>query len=217
MRSGIYGHTSEPQDPLSRYTFSQLSLLARMTENVPKDVSDSIRYQGKAIEESAWIPEFLADQETGVLGLVDDDTPHLVTQLFVYDPEVSAIFLHGAQAGRAHDLVKNGEQPRATFTTSEKGRYIPADEPVNFTVEYSSVVAYGSIDFLTSREKKRRVLEQFMEKFAPQLTAGEDYEQMSEESIDRTAVYRLDIESWSGKKGWKNPDYPGAYNLDSIQ
>ncbi len=31
-----------------------------------------------------------------------------------------------------------------------------------------------------------------MAKFAPHLTVGEDYEEMSEESIDRTAVYRLD-------------------------
>lgn len=187
-----------------------------MTEDAPEDISDSIRYQGKAIDDPAWIPEFLADRETGVLGLVDEDTPHLVTQLFVYDSAVSSIFLHGARAGRAHDLVESGEQTRASFTTSEKGRYVPADEPVNFTVEYSSVVAYGSIDLLTGREEKRRVLEQFMEKFAPQLTAGEDYEQMSEESIDRTAVYRLDVESWSGKKGWKDPDHPDAYDLESV-
>ena len=186
-----------------------------MTKNTPRDVSDSIRYRGKAIDDPTWIPEFLADRETGVLGLVDDDTPHLVTQLFVYDPEVSDIFLHGAQAGRAHDIVENSQQPRACFTTSEKGRYVPADEPVNFTVEYSSVVAYGPIDLLADRREKRRVLEQFMEKFAPQLTAGEDYEQMSGESIDRTAVYRLDVESWSGKKGWT--DDPDAYDLDSIR
>ncbi len=188
-----------------------------MAEHTPEDISDSIRYHGKAIDDPAWIPEFLDDQEVGVLGLVDDDTPHLVTQLFVYDAEAGCIFLHGARAGRAHDLVKNDEQPRASFTTSEKGRYIPADEPVNFTVEYSSVVAYGSIDFLTGREEKRGVLEQFMEKFAPQLTAGEDYEQMSEESIDRTAVYRLDVDSWSGKKGWKEPSHPDAYDLDAVQ
>ncbi|WP_331234176.1 pyridoxamine 5'-phosphate oxidase family protein [Natronorarus salvus] len=188
-----------------------------MTEHTPKDVSDSIRYQGKAIDDPAWIPAFLASQETGVLGLVDGDTPHLVTQLFVYDSEVNAIFLHGAQAGRAHDLIETGGEPRASFTTSEKGRYIPADEPVNFTVEYSSVVAYGSIGFVTGRKEKRRVLERFMEKFAPQLTAGEDYEEISEESVARTAVYRLDVNSWSGKEGWKDPDHPGAYDLDSIR
>lgn len=187
-----------------------------MAERTPADVSDSIRYQGKAIDDPAWIPEFLAGQETGVLGLVDGETPHLVTQLFVYDPEVGAIYLHGAQGGRAHDLVEGGDRPKATFTTSEKGRYVPADEPVNFTVEYSSVVAYGTVDFLTERAEKRRILERFMGKFAPQLTPGEDYEEMTEESIDRTAVYRLQVDSWSGKKGWKDDDHPDAYDLDAA-
>ena len=188
-----------------------------MTENTPKNVTDSIRYQGKAIDDPAWIPEFLAGQETGVLGLIDDDTPHLVTQLFVYNQEKGVIYLHSAQAGRAHDLVESGDQPRATFTTSQKGRYIPADEPVNFTVEYSSVVAYGTIELLAGSEGKRAVLEQFMEKFAPQLTEGEDYERIARESIDRTAVYCLDVKSWSGKEGWKDSDHPAAYSLDSTQ
>lgn len=187
-----------------------------MDESSPEDVSDSIRFQGKAVNDSDWILEFLADQETGVLGLVDDETPHLVTQLFVYDDDEGAIFVHGAQAGRAYGLVEDGDRLRASFTTSEKGRYIPADEPVNFTVEYSSVVAYGTIDLLTDEAEKRDVLGKFMRKFAPQLTKGEDYKEMTDESVGRTAVYRLDVESWSGKKGWKDPDRPGAYDLQEV-
>ncbi|WP_276248992.1 pyridoxamine 5'-phosphate oxidase family protein [Haladaptatus sp. YSMS36] len=154
-----------------------------MNENSPENVADSIRYQGKAVEDESWIREFLTGQETGVLGLVDDDTPHLVTQLFVYDDEAHAIFLHGARAGRAHDLVAEGDRPRASFTTSEHGRYIPADEPVNFTVEYSSVVAYGCISLLSAADEKQAVLEKVMAKYAPQLTPGEDYQPMSDESI----------------------------------
>ncbi|SEH42588.1 hypothetical protein SAMN05192561_101923 [Halopenitus malekzadehii] len=187
-----------------------------MSERTPEDVSDSIRYQGKAIDDSEWIPRFLADQETGVLGLVADDDPHLVTQLFVYDAAAGAIFLHGAQAGRAHDLVTTSTQPRASFTTSEQGRYVPADQPVNFTVEYSSVVANGSIDVLSDREEKRRVLELFMEKFAPHLTSGEEYDPIAAESIDRTAVYRLDVETWSGKSGWADADRSDTYDLDAV-
>ena len=188
-----------------------------MRESVPKVDSDSIRYRGKAVDDSAWIVEFLAGQETGVLGLVDEDEPHLVTQLFVYDEDDGAIYVHGARAGRTHDVVEREGSLRACFTTSESGRYIPADEPVNFTVEYASVVAYGEVDLLEGRAEKRRVLEAFMEKFAPHLTPGEDYEEMSEESIDRTAVYRLDVERWSGKEGEKPPEYPGAYDLDAVR
>jgi hypothetical protein len=188
-----------------------------MDEHAPEMVSDSIRYAGKAVDDPEWIVEFLADQKSGVLGLVDDGSPHLVTQLFVYDDEAGAIYVHGASDGRAHGIVERAGSAPACFTTSEMGRFVPAAEPVNFTVEYASVVAYGTIDLLEARADKRRVLERFMSKFAPQLTAGEDYEEMSEASIDRTAVYRLDVERWSGKRGEKSPDHPTAYDLDAVR
>jgi hypothetical protein len=188
-----------------------------MDEHAPEMVSDSIRYAGKAVDDPEWIVDFLADQESGVLGLVDDGSPHLVTQLFVYDEEAGAIYVHGASDGRAHGIVERAGSAPACFTTSEMGRFVPAAEPVNFTVEYASVVAYGTIGLVGRRDDKRRVLERFMSKFAPQLTAGEDYEEMSEASIDRTAVYRLDVERWSGKRGEKPPDHPTAYDLDAVR
>ncbi len=188
-----------------------------MRENGPEIDSGSIRYQGKAVDDREWIVEFLSQQQTGVLGLVDGEEPHLVTQLFVYDDEEGAIFVHGAQAGRAHDIVSASKGARACFTTSESGRYIPADEPVNFTVEYASVVAYGIVGFVEERSAKRSILERFMAKFAPHLTPGEEYEEMSVESVDRTAVYRLDVERMSAKQGEKEPEYPGAYDLDAVR
>ena len=188
-----------------------------MDENAPEVVSDSIRYAGKAVDDPEWIVDFLADRKSGVLGLVDEGSPHLVTQLFVYDEEAGAIYVHGASDGRAHGIVERAGSAPACFTTSEMGRFVPAAEPVNFTVEYASVVAYGTIGLVGGRDDKRRVLERFMSKFAPQLTAGEDYEEVSEESIDRTAVYRLDVERWSGKRGEKPPDHPTAYDLDAVR
>lgn len=188
-----------------------------MEENTPEVASDAVRYRGKAVDDPEWIEGFLAERTSGVLGLVDDDAPHLVTQLFVYAEDDGAIYVHGARDGRVHGIVERAGTPRACFTTSEMGRFVPADEPVNFTVEYASVVAYGTVRLLEGRERKRRVLERFMAKFAPHLRAGEDYEEMTDESVDRTAVYRLDVEAWSGKRGEKPPDYPGAYDLNAVR
>ena len=188
-----------------------------MDEREPELVSDSIRYAGKAVDDPEWIVDFLAERTSGVLGLVDDGEPHLLTQLFVYDEEEGAIYVHGASDGRAYGIVERSGSAPACFTTSEMGRFVPAAEPVNFTVEYASVVAYGSIGLVEGRDDKQQVLERFMSKFAPQLTPGEDYAEMSEESIDRTAVYRLDVESWSGKRGEKSPDHPTAYDLDAVR
>lgn len=187
-----------------------------MDEETPRIVSDSIRYRDKAVFDREWIVEFLASQETGVLGLVDDGDPYLVTRLFVHVDDESAIYLHGANAGRTHDIVAEHDGVRGCFTTSRTGRFVPADEPVSFTVEYESVVADGHVSLLEDVAAKRRVLERFMRKFAPQLSPDEDYEVMSEDSVDPTAIYRFDVETWSAKRGEK-PDHPGAYDLDSVR
>ncbi len=183
----------------------------------PRLDSDAIRYAGKAVDDEEWIVDFLNEQETGVIALANEGTPHPVTQLFVYDDREGAIFVHGARDGRAYGIVDGDGESRASFTTSRMGRYVPADEPVNFTVEYASVVAYGSVSLLDGAGEKRRVLERFMSKFAPHLTPGEEYAEISEESIDRTAVYRLDVERWSAKRGEKPPDQPGAYELEDVR
>ncbi|WP_290810726.1 pyridoxamine 5'-phosphate oxidase family protein [Halovivax sp.] len=188
-----------------------------MSEDSPRIVSDEIRYQGLAVDDREWMLEFLADQESGVLGLVDEGSPHLVTQLFVYDDRDGAIYLHGAQGGRSYDIVdREGEVP-ACFTTSRMGRFVPADRPVDFTVEYASVVAYGTVEVSNDFAEKHRVLGRFMEKFAPHLSPGKDYDEMSDESIDRTAVYRFGVDSWSAKKGEEPPDHPDAYELESVR
>lgn len=186
-------------------------------EELPRVVSDEIRYQAKAVTDAEWISGFLAEQPTGVLGVVDGDGPHLVTQLFVHDEPAGAVYLHGAQAGRVYEVVAASQPAPACFTTSWMGRFIPAPNPVNFTVEYRSVVAYGTIGLVTDPAAKRGVLELFMEKFAPHLHPGVDYEPIATESIDRTAVYEFAVESWSGKEGLKDPDHPGAYTLPEAE
>lgn len=187
-----------------------------MSETPPELRSDEIRYSPKAVDDEEWIESFLSRRPKGVLGLVDDGSPYVVTQLYVYDPEEKAVFVHGANTGRTKDVVSAGgdEGAEACFTVSEMGRLIPAEKPVDFTVEYASVDVFGQVSLVEDAADKRDVLERFMEKFAAPLEAGVDYLEMSEDSIDRTSVYRLDVEGWSAKEGMKDPDHPGAYEYD---
>ena len=85
----------------------------------------------------------------------------------------------------------------------------------DFDVEYESVVVFGTIRVVTDTGRKRRALELLMEQFAPDLTPGEDYEPIADASIERTSVYRIDIEGWSGKRNDKPEDFPGAYDYDA--
>ncbi len=39
---------------------------------------------------------------------------------------------------------------------------------------------------------------------------------MTDEELTRTAVYRIEIETWSGKQKEVAADFPGAYELPSL-
>jgi len=175
-----------------------------------------VRLAGRAVDDDEWIEAFVDRQPMGALGLVDEGSPYVVNQLFVYDDAVGAIYLHGAATGRTRRIVEAGDPAEASLAISEMGQLLPAEMPVDFDVEYASVVAFGDIHLVEGAERKRAALESLMEKFAPQLTAGADYEPIADASIDRTSVYRLDVEGWSGKRN--EPDsFPGAYDYDAVR
>lgn len=183
----------------------------------PRNLSDEVSYRPKAADDVDWMTSFLADQPTGVLGLSDDGAPYVVTQLFVYDDTEHAISLHGASAGRTRDVIERDGTTEAAFTVSEMGRFIPHEVPMEFTVEYASVDVFGPHHLLAEDTEKRHALERFLADFAPHLDEGEDYERISQQTMDITSVYRLDVEEWSGKRGEKAPDHPGAYELDEVR
>lgn len=188
-----------------------------MTGQPPENRSGTIRYEPRAVDDDDWIERFLADQPMGVVGLVDDGSPYLVNQLFVYDPGEQAVFFHGAHAGKTRSIVEVEDPPDVCLTVSRMGRLLPAEKPVDFDVEYESVVVYGTIDLVETPAAKRKALEQIMEKFAPQLAPGEDYHRIADASIERTSVYRIDVTGWSGKRNEFDPDFPGAYDYDAVR
>ncbi|GMR14365.1 MAG: hypothetical protein BMS9Abin29_2618 [Gemmatimonadota bacterium] len=55
-----------------------------------------------------------------------------------------------------------------------------------------------------------------LDKYAPHLRPGPDYRPISPQEMKRTAVYRIDIDSWSGKEKFVDSDFPGAYELPDL-
>ncbi len=76
------------------------------------------------------------------------------------------------------------------------------------------MTVFGDIEMVEDGEEAKRVLQLLMDKYAPHLVAGEDYRPPVDEELPRTAVYRLRIESWSGKKKEVEQDFPGAFWYD---
>ena len=82
------------------------------------------------------------------------------------------------------------------------GRLLPSNAALEFSLQYRSVMVFGTVRILESDEEKRAALTGLLEKYFPEMEAGREYRPITEKELKRTSVYELKIESWSGKENW---------------
>jgi len=154
--------------------------------------------RAKQAKDDAWIKAFLHRVHYGSMATVHDGQPFIVTRNFVYDQAAHAIYLHGAVKGRTYENVQADK--RICFSVSEMGQLLSAKSAVNFGVEYSGVVVFGRANIVTDIAEARHGMQLLLDKCFPHLQPGEDYKPATDSDLRNTAVYRIDIESWSGKE-----------------
>jgi nitroimidazol reductase NimA-like FMN-containing flavoprotein (pyridoxamine 5'-phosphate oxidase superfamily) len=169
---------------------------------------NKIRRSDRA-KDDAWIRGFLHRAPIGVIATARDDQPFLVSRNFSYDEERHAIYIHGAKKGRTYENVR--ENPRVCFSVSEMGRLLPADEAIEFGVEYAGAVVFGRAALVEDPSEAAYGLQLLMDKYFHHLKSGVDYAPIVPEAMKVTAVFRIDIESWSGKEKKVADDFPGAF------
>ncbi len=171
--------------------------------------------------DDAWIAERLRMAAVGTLATVRDGRPFLNTNLFAHEPAGSphapeagrgTIWLHTAHVGRTAANVALGEPAPACFSVFEMGRLLPDDRALEFSVEYAGVVAFGTGRVVGTAAEQRHGLDLLMAKYAAHLAPDADYEPPTDADLARTAVFRVDVESWSGKAKSAPDDFPGAYS-----
>ena len=182
---------------------------------MPKDYSlavtppNEIRRPANACDD-AWVREFLAQAEVGHIASRWDDQPFITPTLFWYDPQRHEIYFHSNITGRLRANIERHAE--VCFEASRMGRLLPANTALEFALQYESAVAFGRGRLLDDNEEKRRALYGLIEKYYPTMTPGGQYRPITEQELDRTAVYAIAIESWSGKRNWpkqakQSPDW----------
>ncbi len=201
-----------------------------MTEPSPPDpraahpslVTPRRRDRGK---DDAWIRHFLRVAPFGTLTSVVDGLPLPNLNLFLFvdgdlfpesgnrSPEDARprIYTHTARPGATPEAARRGVP--AVFSAGVMGRMLPAPTALEFSIEYASVVAWGTFRAVEDPTLRLSVLDGIMRKYAPHLTPGEDYRPITPEELSRTAVHVLEIERWSGKEKVAEPDFSGAWRL----
>ncbi len=166
-------------------------------------------------KDAAWVRAFVERAPYGFLATVDGEgQPFLNSNIFVYEAARHCIYLHTHRMGRTRDNLEKGD--RVAFGIASMGRLLPAPEALEFSVEYSGVTVFGAGRVVEDPEEAKAALQMLLDKYAPHLHPGRDYRATTDEELKRTAVYRIDVEAWSGKQKEVEADFPGAFDLPVL-
>lgn len=192
---------------------------------MPRDYSslphDVVRRRDRAVTDEAWIGRVLELAPHGVFAMVHDGQPFINSNLFLFDVGRRAIYAHTAGVGRMQAIVSAATEADpggapVCFSTFQMGRLLPADTALEFSTEYAGVTAFGTIAIVRDAEEARSALQRFLDKYAPHLSPGADYRPITDDELARTTVFRMEIDSWSGKRKLAEADFPGAFRYPEI-
>lgn len=173
-----------------------------------RDPSLSRRPQNRKGDE--WIRALLARLSVGRVATVWQEEggpafPFITPLAFAYRPGTHDLVYHTNVVGRlrANTGQEHGAASRATFEASEIGALLPSNDPLELTVQYRSVVAFGTARLLSDPDEAREALRVLSERLFTDLTIGQHTRPITDADLARTSVYALAVERWSGKENWK--------------
>ncbi len=147
-----------------------------------------------------WMRAFLRVAPIGRVATRWDNQPFVMPTTFWYDEANQRVIFHSNIAGRVRANIERN--PKVCLEASEMGRLLPSNVALEFSLQYRSVMVFGTVRILESDEEKRAALTGLIRKYFPDMEAGREYRPITEKELKRTSVYELKIESWSGKENW---------------
>lgn len=149
-----------------------------------------------------WIRAFLREARVGHIASARDGQPFLNPSMFWFDEENHQIIFHSNVTGRIRSNIESG--PRVCFEASEMGRLLPSNVALEFSLQYRSVIVFGTAHLITDPGEARRVLYGLIHKYFPKMKPAKEFREITDRELKRTSVYAIKIEEWSGKENWKD-------------
>jgi nitroimidazol reductase NimA-like FMN-containing flavoprotein (pyridoxamine 5'-phosphate oxidase superfamily) len=151
-------------------------------------------------KDDAWIRGYLKTAKVGRIATSVDGQPFINTCTFWYDEAEHQIAFHSNIAGRIRSNIEYN--PKVTLEASELGRLLPSNVALEFSLQYRSVIVFGTARIITDPDEAKRLLYGLISKYFPTLRAGEEYREITDKELRATSVYAIKIEEWSGKENW---------------
>ena len=156
-----------------------------------------MRRHDRDIKDQSEIKALLRDSQFGFIATVSESQPFIHANLFWYDEKNQRVYFHTALDGRTRSNIEIN--PQICFSVANMGRLLPAETAIEFSTEYASVTVFGSARIADDPTEQRYGLQGLLDKYFPKLQSGEDYSPIADTELQRTSVFAMEIESWSGK------------------
>ena len=150
--------------------------------------------------DDTWIREFLHRSLIAHIGHVSDGQSFVTPSNFWFDEARHRIIFHSNLVGRLRSNLE--ASPRVCLETSEFGRFLPSNAALEFSVQFRSVLVFGTVRILENPEDIRLALHCLLAKYFPHFRPGKEFRPITDKEVARTSVYALAIEAWSGKENW---------------
>jgi hypothetical protein len=149
-----------------------------------------------------WTRAFLREATVGHIATSWEGQPFVTPTTFWFDEEKRRIIFHSNLAGRLRSNIE--ANPKVSLEASEMGRLLPSNVALEFSLQFRSVMIFGAAKILEDPKEKRAALYGLIGKYFPNMRAGREYREITDKELQRTSVYALEIEAWSGKENWKD-------------
>lgn len=153
------------------------------------------------VRDDNWIRDFLRQGQIAHIASMWDDQPFVTPSTYFYDEGNHRIIFHSNITGRIRANIEH--YPQVCVEVSELGRVLPSNVALEFSLQYRSVTAFGKAYIILDIQQQRQVMHKLIAKYFDKMELGKDYRPANDKELNRTSVYEVKIESWSGKENWK--------------
>lgn len=151
--------------------------------------------------DDAWIRKYLHCGQIAHIASLWDDQPFVTPSTYLYDEAGGRLIFHSNITGRIRANIERN--PKVCVEISGLGKMLPSNVALEFSLQYRSVVIFGSARIIEDRNEQREVLHKLITKYFDGMESGREYRPATDKELKHTTVYEIKIESWSGKDHWK--------------
>ena len=172
-----------------------------MSRNYEDQTPTAFQRRPHLTKDNAWIRAFLKEARVGHIATSVDGQSFINPTTFWYDEEHHQIAFHSNVAGRVRSNIETNS--KVSMEASELGKLLPSNVALEFSLQFRSVVLFGTARIITDSEESKRLLYGLISKYFPAMTAGREYREITEKELRATSIYAIKIEEWSGKENWE--------------